>query len=294
MPAVLLVHFISIRKIKRNAMMFANYEAMERVFGRKILSRNYPLLMLRVLTLILLILAVSGMVVIYEGYATSSDFVLAVDASASMLAQDYQPNRLDAAKDAALTFIDSVPANTNIGILSFAGAGFVKQSVTQDTEKLKEAVSGIDIELTGGTAIGEAVVSSVNMLVPSQKNRVVVLLTDGQNNIGVTINEALEYAESFRTSIYTIGIGTEEGGAVGNTSFVVELDTQTLKSIADRTGGQFYMAETKKELEDAYERIALGTLQEISLNLSSYLMLIALSVFLLEMILLNSKYRTIP
>lgn len=65
MPAVLLVHFISIRKIKRNAMMFANYEAMERVFGRKILSRNYPLLMLRVLTLILLILAVSGMVVIY-------------------------------------------------------------------------------------------------------------------------------------------------------------------------------------------------------------------------------------
>ena len=75
-PALLLVHFVSLRKIKRQAMMFANYQAMEHVFGRKILSKNYPLLLIRVLTLVFLILAVAGTVIIYKGVVTDFDFAL--------------------------------------------------------------------------------------------------------------------------------------------------------------------------------------------------------------------------
>jgi Ca-activated chloride channel family protein len=290
----MLVHFISLREIKRKAIMFANYEAMERVFGRKILSKNYPLLIIRVLTLVFLIFALAGTVFVYEGYGGEGDFALAIDASASMLAQDYQPNRMAAARDAALLFVDSVPADTKVGVLSFAGAAFVQQELTDDMAKTSNAVSGVDIELAGGTAIGEAIVSSVNMLLESERDKVIVLLTDGQNNIGIGVDEAINYANRFFVVIHTIGIGTEEGAVIGNTSYVIGLDAETLELIADQTGGEYYRAETEEELESAFERIASATQRKISLDLSSYLMLIAVALFLIELILVNSKYRTIP
>jgi len=293
-PAILLVHFISLRKIKRKAILFANYEAMEKVFGKKILSKNYPLLAIRVLTLIFLVFALSGTVIVYEGYAGEADFALAIDASASMLAQDYQPNRVEAAKGAAQLFVDSIPAETKVGVLSFAGATFVQQELTDDYEKISNAITGVDIELAGGTAIGEAIVSSANMLMASEKNKVIILLTDGQNNVGISIDDALDYAKKFHVVINAIGIGTEEGGTVGNTSFVAGLDVETLELIAGQTGGEYYRAETKEELESTYEKIAYATKQKVSTDLSSYLMLIAVALLLIELILVNSKYRTIP
>ncbi len=293
-PAIMLVHFISLRKIKRKAMLFANYEALERVFGRKILSKNYPMLILRVLTLLFLIFALSGTIIVYEGYGGESDFALAIDASASMLAQDYQPTRVAAARDAAQLFVGSLPAETKVGVLSFAGASFVQQELTDNRDVIRAAIQGVDIEIAGGTAIGEAIVSSSNLLLESEKNKVIVLLTDGQNNVGIGIDEALDYAKKFDMVVHTIGIGTEEGGIVANTSFVAGLDSETLQLIAEQTGGRYYRAMTSEEMESAYEEIANASIRKISLDLSSYLMLIALVLFLIELILVNSKYRTIP
>ena len=293
-PVIMLVHFVSLRKIKRKAMLFANYEALERIFGKKILSKNYPLLILRVLTLVFLIFALTGTVIIYEGAGGMADYALAIDASASMLAQDYRPNRVEAAKDAALRFVDTLPQDTQVGVLGFAGASFVKQELTLDLDKVRSAVLGVGIELAGGTAIGEAIVSSTNMLLASEKDRAIVLLTDGQNNVGIGVDEALEYAMNFNMVIHTIGIGTEAGGIVANTSFVTGLDSGTLELIAEKTGGKFYLAETEEELESAYEDIASFTTRQLSMDLSTYLMLIAVALFLLELILVNSKYRTIP
>ncbi|MBN2330695.1 MAG: VWA domain-containing protein [Candidatus Aenigmarchaeota archaeon] len=293
-PVIMLIHFVSLRKIKRKAMLFANYEALERIFGKKILSKNYPLLILRVLTLIFLVFALTGTVLIYEGAGGVADYALAIDASASMLAQDYPPSRVEAAKDAALSFVDTLPADTRVGVISFAGASFVRQELTYDMDDVKAAVSGVDIELAGGTAIGEAIVSSANMLVASDREKVIVLLTDGQNNVGIGVEEALDYASGFGIVIHTIGIGTEEGAVVANTTFVSGLDSGTLQLIAERTGGRFYLAETEEELLRAYEDIAVSTTRQLSLDLSSYLMLIAVALFLTELVLVNSKYRTIP
>jgi Ca-activated chloride channel family protein len=211
-----------------------------------------------------------------------------------MLAQDYSPNRVEAAKDAALNFVDTLPAETQAGVLGFAGASFVKQELTQDLDDVKSAISGIEIELSGGTAIGEAIVSSTNMLLGSGKDMIIVLLTDGQNNVGIGVEEALEYVSGFSIVIHTIGIGTEEGGIVANTTFVSGLDSATLELIANQTGGKFYMAETEEELQRAYEDIAVSTTKQLSTDLSSIMMLIAVALFLVELILVNSKYRTIP
>lgn len=293
-PVIMIIHFVSLRKIKRKAMLFANYEALERIFGKKILSKNYPLLILRVLTLIFLIFALTGTVIIYEGAGGMADYALAIDASASMLARDYIPNRVEAAKDAALKFVDTLPADTQVGVLSFAGASFVKQELTLDLDAVKAAVSGVEIELAGGTALGGAIVSSTNMLLASGKDKIIVLLTDGQNNVGIGVDEALEYSSGFGIVIHTIGIGTEEGGIVANTTIVTGLDNATLELIAEKTGGRFYLAKTEEELQRAYDDIAASTTRQLSLDLSSYLMLIAVALFLVELILVNSKYRTIP
>ncbi len=293
-PAILFVHFVSLRKIRRKAMMFANYEAMEKVFGRKILSKNYPLLFIRTLTLVLLILSVTGIVVIYQGHVSDFDYVLAIDASASMLAQDYSPDRLAAAKSAAATFTQMVPPGTDVGVLSFAGTGFVRQELTGDLDEVRQAIDGVEIEVAGGTAMGEAIVSATDMLLPSGKDKSIILLTDGESNIGISVDDALSYAKRFGVTINTIGIGTEEGGIVANTTFRIGVDADSLMRIANETGGNYYRALTKRDVENAYISIATGSDQDVSLDLSSYLLVAAFCAFMVEMVLVNTKYRTIP
>lgn len=293
-PVILIIHYISLEKIKRKAILFANYEAMEQVFGRKILSKNYPLLIIRILALIFLIFAVTGTVIISEGIVGDYDYALAIDASASMLAQDYLPDRITAAKESALQFIGSIADETMVGILSFSGTGFIQQDLTENKDDMIRAIEGIEIQISGGTAIGEAIIDSVNILQGSEKERIIVLLTDGQSNMGIDIETALDYANRFQAAIHTIGIGTDEGGLVRNTSFIAGLDSETLQMISERTGGKYYRAEDEEELEEVYREIATGTKKDISNDISSYLMLIGISLFVVELILVNSKYRTIP
>lgn len=293
-PVILLAHFVSIRKMKRKAMMFANYEAMEHVFGRKILSKNYPLLFARLLAFVLFILAMTGIVIVYQGSVSSFDYALAIDASASMMAQDYAPDRFGAAKDAASLFVGLAPEGSKVGVLSFAGTSFVKQELTADREAAKDSISAMGIELSGGTAIGEAIVSASDVLIPSDRDKAIVLITDGENNVGISIEDALTYAGGFGVTIHTIGIGTEEGGLVANTSLYVGLDSETLAEIANATGGKYYRAATERQLENAYREIAAGSERQIRLDISSYLMLSAMAAFLIEMLLVNTKYRTIP
>jgi Ca-activated chloride channel family protein len=249
---------------------------------------------MRVLTLVFLIMAVSGMILIYEGTVTEFDFVIAIDASASMLAEDYQPDRLTAAKEAAQLFVDSVPAGTKMGVLSFSGTGFVQQELTDSAEDVKNAIVGIGVVIAGGTAIGESIVSSTNMLLAGSKRKSIVLLTDGENNIGISIGDALEYAKGFDVVINTVGIGTESGAVMGDTEFYVGLDEETLRTISQETGGGFYRAQTRDELVGSFALIASGSEKDISVDMTSYLMLIALVMFLIELVLVNSKYRTIP
>ncbi len=295
-PLLILAHFITLRFTRRKALRFANFPAIEYVTGEKILSKNYLLLFIRLVTLVLLILAVSGATLWYEGMASSTDFVLAIDSSGSMLAKDYEPTRLGAAKNAALLFIDSVPENTNIGVVSFAGVGFIKQRLTDDLSKVKSAVENITVELVGGTAIGSAIITSVNLLTNSRRARTIILLTDGQNNVGPTVEEAVEYANENHVTIHTIGVGTEEGGGFPemNLTFVSKLDPETLKDIANKTGGKYYEAVNESVLSEIYEEIALSSTRKLSLDLSLIFLIIVLFLLFAEWGLINTKYRTLP
>ena len=291
---LIVLHIYSIKYIKRRAIRFANFEAISRFTGEKIISKNYITLILRVLTLIFLILAISGMMLLYKGFTSNSDFVLAIDASGSMLAEDYEPNRMNAAKDAAILFVDSIPEESMIGVLSFAGISFVIEPLTNNKEDVRASIETIRVDTIGGTAIGDALITSSNTLSESTRSKSIIILTDGQNNVGVSVAEAVDYAIGKGIMINTIGIGTEEGGVFQNMTFVSKLDTESMEYISNMTGGTFYRADNTTMLRDIFLEIAGSHEQIIKFDASTTLLLISLLFFFVEWLLTNTKYKTLP
>lgn len=196
------------------------------------------------------------------------DIVMAIDISASMLAKDLKPNRLEALKKVASKFIKGRP-NDRIGLVLYAGESYTKTPITSDKSIVLGALKEVkyDSRISGGTAIGMGLATAVNRLKDSKaKSKVIILLTDGVNNSG-TIDPkiASELALNFGIKVYTIGLGTN-GTALSpvglrpNGSFVfdrvkVEIDETLLKEIAKSTGGRYFRATNNKKLQQIYAEI---------------------------------------
>lgn len=195
------------------------------------------------------------------------DIVIALDISASMLARDLKPDRLEASKQVAMKFIDGRP-NDRIGLVVYEGEAFTQCPITTDHRVLKElfadARSGL---IDGGTAVGSGLATALNRLRDSEaKSKVVILLTDGVSNAGtVQPNDAAQIAEQLGIRVYTIGVGTRGKAlspvaryATGQYRYDyvdVEIDEATMKNIADRTGGKYFRATDERKLRDIYGEI---------------------------------------
>ena len=131
-PLIIVVHFLALKSTKRRALKFANFETIKRITSGEVLSKNLNLLVVRIVILILLALSLAGATYYYTGAASNFDFVLAIDSSSSMLTDDFSPNRIEVAKEAAKTFIDVIPHTNKIAIVSFSSIVDVKQPLTDD------------------------------------------------------------------------------------------------------------------------------------------------------------------
>jgi len=193
------------------------------------------------------------------------DIVIALDVSGSMLARDFQPDRLEAAKQKALQFVESRP-NDRIGLVVFAGESFTQCPLTIDHEVVRRLLSEIKNGLIeDGTAIGMGLATAVTRLRESEtQSKVVILLTDGVNNSGfIDPLTAVEAALEYSVRVYTIGVG-RRGTApypvqtpFGTTyqNLEVEIDEDLLKEIATKTGGKYFRATNNQALENVYEEI---------------------------------------
>jgi Ca-activated chloride channel family protein len=194
------------------------------------------------------------------------DIVLGIDISTSMLARDFEPNRMVAAKDVAAKFVaDRV--NDRIGLVVFAGESFTQSPLTTDKRTLQTLLGQIEIGMVeDGTAIGNGLATAVNRLTESEaKSKVIILLTDGVNNAGqIAPLTAADIAQTYGIKVYTIGVGTQGMAPYpaqdvwGNIHYVqakVEIDEEMLREIASKTGGEYFRATDEKTLAAVYDQI---------------------------------------
>lgn len=186
------------------------------------------------------------------------DMVVAMDISSSMNAPDFKPNRLEASKKIAAEFINTRPSD-RFGLVVFAAESYTQCPLTIDhnriTELFKDVRMGI---LEDGTAIGSGLATSVKRLKDSEaKSKVIVLLTDGENNAGsISPKTAAELASTFDIKVYTIGIGKENFQyQQGPYLYKTQIDNDALNNIAKITGGKYYRAESANALKNIYEEI---------------------------------------
>lgn len=292
-PIIIIVHFLTLKITTRKAVKFANFEVIQRITGGESLSKNFSLLVLRTFIILLFIFALAGLTLSYIGEGSTADFAIAIDASNSMLVQDLLPNRLEAAKEKANEFINTLNSRNNIAVISFGANAFVESGLTIDHFEAKSSVLKINARSTGGTSLGDAIISSVNTLIPSVNNKIVILITDGRSNVGADVDSAIEYAKLKQVAVNTIGIGTNEGGEYLK-GVNLTLDENVLMEIAASTNGKYFKAESSESLAQAYREIAQTTETTVFRNLTLPFTLVALFLLLLEWILFNTRYRTIP
>ncbi|MBN1115883.1 MAG: VWA domain-containing protein [Bacteroidales bacterium] len=241
------------------------------------------------------------------------DIMLSIDISGSMLARDFKPDRLEAAKDVAIEFI-SGRKNDRMGLVVFSGESFTQCPLTTDHAVLinlfRDIKSGM---IEDGTAIGVGLSNAINRLKDSEAiSKVIILLTDGVNNQGVIDpTTAAELAKAFDIRVYTVGVGTigEADYPVGvdvwgNTVFrklPVEIDEATLQKISDMTGGKYFRATSNSKLREIYQEI--DQLEKSKINVKEYsrkeerfmpFVWLALLFVLIEIVLQKTVLRSIP
>lgn len=269
---------------------------------------------LRILAIALLIVALtrpqtssSSQDVSIEGI----DIVMALDISSSMLAEDLKPNRLEAAKNVAINFIDGRP-NDRVGLVVFAGETFTQVPLTTDHEVVKNLFEDVKSGMIeDGTAIGDGLATAVSRLRDSKAiSKVIILLTDGVNNAGsVDPVSAAEIAKLYGIRIYTIGVGsmgtapypvqTPFGTRYQNME--VNIDEGLLKKVAKMTDGEYFRATSNNKLKQIYDQI--DKLEKSKIDVTEFhkktekfyiFALIAAILFVLEIVLRNTIFRTTP
>lgn len=313
-PALMLVHYVYIEFSGRRPHLRVPDVKFWKAGGRSVLGviRHLPFL-LRTIALVMIIIAIArprSSTKMDKIDTEGIDIVLAMDVSTSMLARDFTPDRISAAKDIAIEFISQRPSD-RMGIVVFAGESYTQCPLTTDRATLINLMKEIETGLIeDGTAIGNGLATAVARMQNSDaKSRVVILLTDGVNNSGeITPQTAADIAKTYGIRVYTIGVGangtapypvmTPWGVQMQNVE--VEIDENLLKNIAETTGGRYFRATDNTKLSEIYSEInkmekARTTIDSFPIykELFTGVALIALACLLLE-VLISFILRRLP
>jgi len=269
-PIIILWNYLNRDKLN-NSIKFSNSEAFKNssnIYSILKVSLRY----LRMISLALIITALARPQVIDTSTRVKTnsgvDIIMAIDVSASMLAKDLKPNRLDALKNVANEFIKN-RITDRIGLVEYAGESYTKTPLTTDKSITLRSLREIKYNniIEGGTAIGMGLATSVNRIKDSKaKSKVIILLTDGVNNAGfIDPITAAELAKEFQIKIYSIGLGTnglalspvgiDARGKFNYANIQVEIDEKLLTQISEMTGGKYFRATDNERLKEIYSDI---------------------------------------
>ena len=269
-PFVILWYYLNRNKLN-NSIKFSDSSAFENSGN---FYSNFKLLLkvFRLISLALIITALARPQIIDTSTRVKTnsgiDIIMAIDVSASMLAKDLKPNRLDALKNVADEFIKN-RVSDRIGLVEYAGESYTKTPLTTDKSIILKSLREIKYNniIEGGTAIGMGLATSVNRIKDSNsKSKVIILLTDGVNNAGfIDPLTAAELAKEYDIKIYSIGLGTNglalspvginARGKLNYANIQVEIDEELLTQISEMSGGKYFRATDNSKLKEIYNEI---------------------------------------
>ena len=296
---ILILFIYSRRKKKKRAIKFGNYSTLEKVTDGSLIKNKNILFLTRITAITCLIIGISSPVLIEQVSTPSQDYVLAVDSSASMFTSDIQPTRFQAAKDVGKSFIERTKSPTSVGLVSYSGT--VGKTVSLDSEKTQvlSELENLEIGETGGTNIAQAIRSSTSLLLEKGDGKV-ILVTDGKNTAGDSLNSSLTFASSNNVSVYPVGIGSSNSseteyriinGENVSSSAYPNLDMEQLERIAGTTGGNAYPVSNRSELETAF--LDIGT-ERKETDVSNLFILFSAALLVFEWILHSTDLEAIP
>lgn len=295
---LLLMFLYSKKKRKKRAIKFGNYETLKRVSGRSFLKTSNLLILTRILAIASLMIAISNPALVEEVRSPESSFVIALDSSSSMFTPDIEPSRFQAAKETSRGFIEDTESDTEIGFVTYSGEIENTVEPTESHEDLLQSIESAGIGETGGTNLADAITTSTSLLIDKGGGKV-ILVTDGEDTGEDSLNESIEFAKSQNTSVYAIGIGssnssrdfeTIDGENISGVRFP-NIDREELVHISNSTGGNASFVSNRSGLRDAF--LEIGT-QTRETELTTWLVLFAAALLVLEWILRTTRWEVIP
>lgn len=323
MPVPIFVAFmlLSLKKGKNEIEKFISPHSLEFLFKRgdfilKYIRKNFLFSIFRMIVYILTIFAITGITIYYDGISKEQSIVIAIDASGSMLAEDINPNRLEAVKETINILLEKTSPKSEIAILSFSGNAYIEQELSnkeelkkqklvllisergekviaeQELTKIAESIKiikNIQISPISGTSIGIALKTAANMLNKEKKPKSVLLISDGSENVmdEKGLNNVINTLNEEHITINVIGIGKIEGAKLPGIDLPSNLNEPLLESIAEKTNGIYQRAETKQSLTDAYKKIISETRLKIPIRLRLPLIIASILLLLVDYVFIR-------
>jgi Ca-activated chloride channel family protein len=299
---VILFFAYSLKKKKERTMKFGNYETLKKVAGGKVLQSNILLAVTRVIAISALLIGLSSPVLIQQVQGADKDFVIAMDSSSSMFTGDIQPNRFQAAKEASKNFLNQLGNTSRVGLITYSGNVTQQAELTSDHNQIKTEIEEASIGGAAGTATGDAIASSVSMLLGSKKNRSVILITDGVSNVGQSINKSASFASRQNVTVNPIGIGgtgentsqEDFGNINGQNASRADfnnLNESRIQQVANETGGEAVFVSDSEGLESAFLQLEET---ETEKPIGEYLILLAGLLLVFDAILRTTDFEVVP
>ncbi|MCH7850173.1 MAG: VWA domain-containing protein [Nanoarchaeota archaeon] len=276
---------------KKKAVLFANFEAMERFYDIEFFSKNFLALYANIGILMIFILALSGLTVSFDVDTSLFSYVILIDSSGSMATTDVFPSRFEAAKIEAKNFVDLLPLGVEVGIIGFSGDSVVYQELDNSKLKVKLAIDNVDYGIIQGTNVYNALINS-NKLFGNDQLKSVILISDGQLNVG-DAPQIIRYINRNNLLVNTIAVGTIEGGTT-EFNTISKVDEDFLKALAFNSGGQFFRVTEIDGFGDSFESLIRETNKSVTIDLTTYLLIFGIGSLSLLWVIHSFKFRVLP
>jgi len=297
-PFIIAIHYFALVHFKKRFFKFANFDTLKRLSEKERgLSKNMGVLLMRVLFLAVFIFALSGPGIEISQEGIPDQIVFAVDVSGSMFAEDIPPTRLEASKEMVIDFIDNASLISKVGIVTFTSIVYLEQDMTDDYVAVRSAVEQINVRVTTGTSLGNAISFASGMFDDDDNIKSLVIITDGQENFmnAEELKEITEHVTAMDINIFILGVGSEVGGSFRNEAAGRSvLNEDSIKLIAEENGGSYAIAKSSEEMALELNKFFTETSVKRVFPLEFWLYVLAVILLIIEWYFVNYFSRAFP